>query len=171
MFENPDLSVESLPEAASLEWQPLAPRYVRRRQVEALVAVLVATVVGGGFQVLGPDVRFLMPLLWSAIGIALLAGIAWPVVAVPRKGYAIRERDLLYRTGVLWRAEHAIPFNRVQHVETGSKPLDRVFGLKSLHLHTAGASGSDLQIHGLPADVAERLRRFVLEQAGVDVDG
>lgn len=170
MFENAELSVDALPAAASLEWQPLDPRFARRLQVEALITVLIVSVAATGFHVLGPDVPFLKPMLWTAIGIALLAGIGWPLVGVPRKGYAIRERDLLYRTGVLWRAEHAIPFNRVQHVETGSKPLDRAFGLKSLHLYTAGASGSDLHIHGLPADVAERLRRFVLEQAGVDVD-
>lgn len=171
MFENAEISVDALPQAAAVDWQPLDARYARRLQAEALVTTILVSAGALTLQVVRLEIGIPFVAVWTSIAVFTLAGLAWPPISVPRMGYAIRERDLIYRTGVLWRAEHAIPFNRVQHVETGSKPLDRAFGLKSLHLYTAGASGSDLRIHGLPADVAERLRRFVLEQAGVDVEG
>jgi membrane protein YdbS with pleckstrin-like domain len=95
----------------------------------------------------------------------LLGGIAWPAISVPRKGYAIRSHDVLYRSGVLWRSVAAIPLTRVQHVETSHTPLDRRFRLATLKLYTAGGAGGDLKIPGMPADVAERMRVFLLEKA------
>lgn len=170
MFENAEISVEELPQAAALDWRTLDSRYARRLQVQALLTTMA---VSGGILALALlplDVDLPFALAWAVIAAGAVAGLAWPPISVPRKGYAIRERDFVYRSGVFWLAEHAVPFNRVQHVETGSTPLDRAFGLATLHLYTAGGSGSDLHIHGLPADVAERLRLFVLEHAGVNVE-
>ena len=91
---------------------------------------------------------------------------AWPLISVPKKGYAVRDKDILYKSGVFWRTVTAIPFNRIQHVEKSSTPLDRKFNLASLQLFTAGGSGGDLQIHGLPARAAEKLRVFILDKIG-----
>ncbi len=171
MFENAEINVEELPQAAALDWHKLDSRYARRLQTQALLTAVIVSAGVLALAIVPLDVDLPFALAWAVIATVTIAGLAWPPISVPCKGYAVRERDFVYRSGVLWLTESAIPFNRVQHVETSSKPLDRAFGLASLHLYTAGGSGSDLHIHGLPADVAERLRLFVLEQAGVDVDG
>lgn len=167
MFENPEVAPENLPTADEVEWQTLDPRYVRRLQVEALITALV---IFGGLLVVGIlplPIKDVMSIGLAAgiAGLILLRGLAWPAVSVPKKGYAIRSRDILYRSGVLWRSVAAMPFNRVQHVETSHTPLDRRFRLATLKLYTAGGAGGDLKIHGMPADVAERMRVFLLEQA------
>jgi len=64
----------------------------------------------------------------------------------------------------------AIPFNRIQHVETSSDPLDRKFDLATLQLFTAGGSSGDLKIDGLGKDVAEQLRAFILKKVGAFVE-
>ena len=85
-------------------------------------------------------------------------------------GFAVRDKDILYKSGVFWHTVTAIPFNRVQHVEKSSTPLDRRFDIATLQLFTAGGSGGDLKIHGLSARVAEKLRTFVLEKVGSIVE-
>lgn len=164
MFENPEVVPENLPTAEDVEWQALAPRYIRRLQVESFLTALAIFAGLLVLEVLPFPVKDVMSIGLAAIvaGLILLRGLAWPVVSVPRKGYAIRSHDILYRSGVLWRSVAAIPFNRVQHVETSHTPLDRGFGLATLKLYTAGG---DLKIHGMPADVAERMRVFLLERA------
>jgi len=173
MFENPEVAPENLPAAEEVEWQALDPRYVRRLQLES---VLTALAIFGGLlvvRILPFPLRDVMSIGLAAgiVGVILLSGLAWPAVSVPRKGYAIRSRDILYRSGVLWRSVAAIPFNRVQHVETSHTPLDRRFRVATLKLYTAGGAGGDLKVHGMPADVAERMRVFLLEQASAAASG
>lgn len=171
MFENAEITVAELPAVADLEWRRLGVRYARKLQVQTLLAAGVAAAVALLTLALPLDVAIPYGLVWTMIAAWTVWGLAWPLVSVPRMGWAMRQLDLVYRSGVLWRSEAAVPFNRVQHAETASTPLDRAFGLATLHLYTAGGSASDLQIHGLPADVAGKLRLFVLERAGADVEG
>lgn len=172
MFENPEIALDELPAAHDLGWQRLDSRYVRRLQVQALLTTIIAAIAALVFQLmpLPIDKRWLAGLAWLLVIIVGLSGLLWPLVAVPRKGFAIREKDILYRSGVLWRTVTAVPFNRVQHVETSSTPLDRRFAQATLQLFTAGGSGGDLKIYGMPADVAESLRLFILEKAGASVE-
>lgn len=172
MFENSEISLEHLPTADNLEWQPLDRRFVRRLQITGLInaAIVAAAVLVFQFVQSRVGSDFPAGVAWIAVIVALVWGLAWPSISVPRKGYAIRDKDVVYRTGVIWQTVTAIPFNRVQHVETGSTPLDRRFRLATLQLYTAGSSGGDLKIHGLPAAIAERLRVFVLGKAGAAVE-
>ena len=95
---------------------------------------------------------------------------SWPLISVPRKGYAVREHDVVYKSGVFWRTVTAIPFNRIQHVEKSSTPLDRRFQIAVLQLFTAGGAGGDLKIHGLSAKTAEKLRFYIVEKTGSSVE-
>jgi membrane protein YdbS with pleckstrin-like domain len=94
----------------------------------------------------------------------------WPMISVPRRAYAVRDKDIIYKSGVFWHTVTAIPFNRIQHVEKSSTPLDRRFSIATLQLFTAGGAGGDLKIHGLPADTAEDLRVFILGKVGASVE-
>lgn len=168
MFANPEVPPESLPSAENLDWHPLHPRFVRCLQAGALlrIAVLAAAAAVLHFFATsadaGPLVRAatgLLPILWAAVAVLSAWALIWPMIAVPRRGYVVREKDLLHRSGVLWRSVKAVPFNRVQHTRTDSGPLDRRFGLANLSVFPAGAGGH--KIRGLGADTAEELRVYV----------
>lgn len=80
-----------------------------------------------------------------------------PVLRYRRWRYALRAHDLWIRQGVLWVTISVIPFARLQFVDTRQGPLDRLFGLSQLVVHTA-ALGTSGQLPGLDAEEAERLR-------------
>lgn len=172
MFENPEIAPDGLPAVDDVEWRPLAASYIRRLQVQSLITTIAASLGVLVLQVAPLPIgqRWLFGLAWLLIVVGGVSGLWWPLVSVARKGYAIRDKDMLYRSGVFWRTITAIPFNRVQHVETSSTPLDRHFKLAALQLFTAGGSAGDLKIHGMPADVAESLRLFILEKAGASIE-
>ncbi len=81
-----------------------------------------------------------------------------------------RDKDIVFKSGVIWRSVTAIPFNRIQHVETSSTPLDRRFGLANLQIFTAGGSGGDLRISGLGSGAAEQLRIYILDKVGASIE-
>lgn len=168
MFTNPQIPPDALPNAEEVDWQPLHSRFARRLQIGVFLRALVFAGIGAAVHYMvaaGPMAILLraapwMPLIaWGAFAALSLRALVWPAVAVPRRGYAVRERDILYRSGVLWRSVRAVPFNRVQHTKTDSTPLDRRFGLANLSVFPAG--GGAHKIRGLGRDTAERLRAHV----------
>ena len=168
MFANPEIRPESLPGAEDLDWQPLHPRFVRRLQTGALLRIAVLAVAAAAIHIFatsedaGPVIRAVagvLPAMWAVVAVLSAWALIWPMIAVPRRGYVVREKDLLHRSGVLWRSVKAVPFNRVQHTRTDSGPLDRRFGLANLSVFPAGAGGH--KIRGLGADTAEELRVYV----------
>ena len=170
MFRNPEITLDDLPAVQSLDWHSMHPRYARRLQAERLMIVLVALV--GSFlapifvgDALAPSVP-----LWALVILFAVPFLGWPLIAVPRRGYAVRDKDIVFKAGVLWRSVTAVPFNRVQHVETSNTPLDRRFGLANLQIFTAGGSGGDLSIAGLGADTAEQLRVYILDKVGASIE-
>ncbi|MGI9261554.1 MAG: PH domain-containing protein [Woeseiaceae bacterium] len=176
MFENAEVAVEELPQVETVEWQGMDPKFVRRKLTDSAISLLFTVVIIGGLQTIftlantddNPDVSF--SWLWIIAVVVAIPFIAWPFISVPKIGYAVRERDIIYKSGVFWHTVTAVPFNRIQHVEKSSTPLDRRFNIATLQLFTAGGSGGDLKIHGLPAKAAEKLRFFILEKIGASVE-
>ena len=176
MFENPQISQDDLPQAESVSWLAMDEKYLRRLLTQAAIAVIAVTLGIGSLQIVfsvafadyNLDVSF--GWLWLLVPFLAIPLIVWPLISVPRKGYAVRANDIVYRSGVFWQTVTAIPFNRIQHVEKSSTPLDRRFEIATLQLFTAGGSGGDLKIHGLAADLAEQLRIFLLERIGAAVE-
>jgi hypothetical protein len=170
MFQNPEIAIDDLPDMADLDWQSLHPRFVRRMQVQHGLVALVPLVGATVFTVLLPAPLLVTVLLWVLVVSFAIAFFTWPGISIPRQGYTVRDKDIVFKKGVVWRSVTAIPYNRIQHVETSSTPLDRKFGIAALQLFTAGGSGGDLKIHGVGADVAEQLRVYVLNKVGASIE-
>jgi len=172
MFENAEVSLEALPHADTVEWQAMDPKFVRRKIAEGAIGLVfvVAAVVTLQtiFGAVGNEAS--TAWLWLFVVVYGISSLTWPFLSVPRQGYAMRDKDIVYKSGVFWRTVTAIPFNRIQHVEKSSTPLDRRFNIATLQLFTAGGSGGDLRIHGLSAETAESLRTFILNKVGSSIE-
>ena len=170
MFQNPKIALDELPDTDDLEWERLHPLYARSIRV---LAIVILTIIGIAISALGfvPNIPLTpFAILYSLLVIVTVISMLWPTFSVPRRGYVLRDKDILFRKGVIWRSETAVPFNRIQHVETSNTPLDRKFGLATLQIFTAGGSSGDLKINGLGYDIAEQLRVFILDKAGTSIE-
>ena len=170
MFENPEIPLEALPNLESPAWERLHPRYVRCLQLQLLLGALIPFIPATIVSIFAPGPVFVKVLMWLIVlGVAAIL-LTWPVIAVPRRGYVVRGKDIIFRSGVVFRSVTAVPYNRIQHVETSSTPFDRKYGLASLQIFTAGGTGGDLKIGGLAKDVAEKLRLYILDKAGASIE-
>ena len=91
--------------------------------------------------------------------VVVLAAVGWVQVGRNARwwAYAERDEDLYVRHGVMFRRLVVVPYGRMQYVDVQSGPLEQVFRIASVHLHTA-SPGTSARIPGLPADEAARLR-------------
>jgi len=95
----------------------------------------------------------------AVLAIALCSGAAWWFVRnrFQAWGYLERDEDLEVRRGVMVQRLSVVPYGRMQFVEITTGPVERLFGLATVKLHTAAAA-SDARIPGLHPDEAARLR-------------
>jgi len=133
----------------------LSPRFWIARQVviaAVIVPLLAAAVV----------VALLAPALYTSLLIVAavaLGGLIWLVERGRYRawGYAEREDDLIVHRGLLFRRTSVVPYGRMQFIDVTAGPVDRIFGLASVQLHTAAAA-TDARIPGLLRRDAEQLR-------------
>ena len=163
-FVNLQISMNDLPIAAELDMEPMADAYEREVKVQQLIIwspLLVLSFIP--FLLL----QFLFLLLIPAFVLLLAAIISRLVIRKSQvKGIAVREHDIAYRSGLYWRKTVMLAFDRVQHVEVSSGPLQRKFGLATVKFFTAGGSSVDLQVDGLTRERAEQIRAYILARSG-----
>jgi len=140
------------------QWRTPSRRLLRLRRWEVAVpavavAVVVALAGGRSSWALG-----------FAGGVLVAGAIVWVVVGRRYQswGYAERDDDLLVRRGVLFARLSVVPYGRMQFIDVTAGPLERVFGLATVRLHTAAAA-TDARIPGLEREEAGRLRDRLAE--------
>jgi uncharacterized protein len=126
---------------------------LKLRRLEVGGSALIATVL---LAILVPPEFAVIPLV--------LGAVAWVVVGRRYRswGYGEREDDLLVRRGVMFFRLSVVPYGRMQFIDVQAGPLERVFGLATVRLHTAAAA-TDARIPGLERDEAARLRDRLAE--------
>jgi membrane protein YdbS with pleckstrin-like domain len=99
----------------------------------------------------------MVPLVAGGLALLILLRIGFVLRGIRSWGYAERADDLLVRHGLLFRRLSVVPYGRMQFVDVTAGPLERLFGLATVQLHTAAAA-SDARIPGLAPEEAARLR-------------
>ncbi|ELY97059.1 MULTISPECIES: PH domain-containing protein [Natrialba] len=90
------------------------------------------------------------------VGIAL--GLAYAVRLYQVWQFELQPDALYLERGVITFVETAVPFVRVQHVDTQFGPIERALGLSSVVVYTAGSRNADVRIPGLTPDRARELQ-------------
>lgn len=85
-------------------------------------------------------------------------------ISFKRRGYAIRTKDVVYKSGVIAESTTIVPLNRIQHIELNEGFWARFFKLASLQIFTAGGQTGHLKIAGIPIDEAKSIRDLLLQK-------
>jgi membrane protein YdbS with pleckstrin-like domain len=142
--------------AASPGWTPLSPTLMKMRLTEiGVVTAVIAVIVGSVALALASAAV----ALGAVVATALCGVGAWWFVHNRFRawGYLERAEDLEVRRGVMVQRLSVVPYGRMQFVEITTGPVERLFGLATVKLHTAAAA-SDARIPGLDPVEAARLR-------------
>jgi uncharacterized protein len=106
-------------------------------------------------------------LLLGALCLAVVAlAAAVPPLSWARWRYGYLGDLLLMRYGILFVEERAVPVRRMQHVDLVRGPIERLFGLATLVVFTAGNEGSAFRVPGLRVARAQELRDRIVEARG-----
>lgn len=83
---------------------------------------------------------------------------------IGRRGYAVREKDILYRSGIIAISTTIVPFSRIQHIALDEGLFSRMYHLGQLRIFTAGGSTGSLHIPGIEIDQARQIKEILMKQ-------
>ncbi|HYH12533.1 MAG TPA: PH domain-containing protein [Thermomicrobiales bacterium] len=72
--------------------------------------------------------------------------------------YALADRELVVRSGIVQKQERAVPYGRIQAINVNEAPLERLVGIVRVKVETAAGGTGDIEIRAVPRDDAPRLR-------------
>jgi membrane protein YdbS with pleckstrin-like domain len=115
--------------------------HVKALLTPALVLILAAGV--GGYLSSLPDShkKIWLGLIWGIAAILVLVYSLWPFLNWLTATYAVTDRRLLTRKGVLTRTGHDIPLARISDVSYEKGILDRILGCGTLIVSDASEQG------------------------------
>ena len=132
---------------------------MRRAEVGAFSVVLAALFGLLFWAARGPVAGLVSVLVVAVLGAAL----SWFLRRRFRAWrYQERNEDLIVARGVMVQRLSVVPYGRMQFVEVTAGPVERLFRLSTVKLHTAAAA-SDARIPGLERGEAARLRDRLTE--------
>jgi len=164
-FVNLQLAIDDLPTADDIEMEPMAVQY-RREVLTQQFFIWIPALIGSFLPFILTQRFFLLAIPVFVLLLGLFIG-SMMVRMSKVKGIALRENDIAYRSGLYWRKTVVLAFNRVQHVEVSSGPLQRRFDLATLKFFTAGGSSVDLKVDGLSMSRADQIRAYVLSKSEI----
>jgi membrane protein YdbS with pleckstrin-like domain len=138
-----------------------------------LSAVVFCALLVGGLAIVknqAPDWFVTTVVAASVIG-GMLVGwsLISPYLAYVRWRFFVDQQLMLMRYGIIFHEERTIPISRMQHVDLTRGPVERLFGLATLVVFTAGNEGSAFRLPGVAVDRAKQLRDQILAARGDDI--
>lgn len=145
--------------------QPLHPRVITLWRITSAIWWLFLTAAAVA-------VTFILeqPVWWAAP--VAVVGTAWSMSVPPFRyrhfAYRVSDVDLRVMRGWLWRSTSVVMHSRIQHVDSRQGPVERMLGLATVIVYTAGSVGAMVGIPGLAADAAQALRERLAAVSGMD---
>jgi len=173
-FCNENVAVSSLPEFQAQSLTPLHQHYyqanfVIRLCVTALLLVIAAGVKFQPFFTIEPGLDKLLLVLLIAITSIGSLSIIYGYFSDRAKGYAIRDLDITFASGVIFKKLVTQPLLRLQHIELKRGPVERKVGLATIQVFSAGGAMYTFELPGLTLEEATNLRQFILDHKDVSL--
>lgn len=164
-FVNNQVDVSALPRWEDVQFEGVARsyryviilNYVILAVILSLIAFLIVSVNNGE--------SVATTLLGAGLGIIVVLSLlcALHLWSYMRWGYALRQKDVLYRAGIFTRRVEIVPYRHIQHVQVKEGVLSRIFALVSIEVFTAG-SGKSIQIPGIPRGQSTQIQEFISDR-------
>jgi len=166
-FSNQQIDLSTLPNFESVDFTAVSRKYLQKMNIQTGIFMLVL------FVALGALWFFYLSMIKSVflLGLIILFFVFrfWNNYKIQKSlGFAIRERDMIYKRGYIFNKTTVIPFNRVQHASISRDIWDKLLGISSLKIFTAGGSGSDIGIPGLQPELALKLKEAIAVKISQD---
>ncbi len=163
-FTNETFDLNNLPRYQEIELSAPHPTYWRIIVINILI-FLAFVGIGLASLILFVEDFTLSP--YVVIGLYLTFSIFLFIIyraSFKKRGFALREKDIVYKSGIIAETTTIVPLNRIQHVALDEGLFSRMFKLGKLQIFTAGGQTGHLHIAGIEIEKAKRIKEMLLRK-------
>lgn len=163
-FTNDTLDIGDLPKYEEVPLNAVSKKYWNVVVINLIIFLLILAAGAAALLYFSIASR---PYIYAIIGgYAALSIILFLLYKtdIGRRGYAVREKDILYRSGIIAISITIIPFSRIQHIALDEGLFSRMYNLGQLRIFTAGGSTGSLHIPGIEIEQARQIKEILMKQ-------
>ncbi len=161
-FTNEIIDTKQLSRFEEVQLSALHPKYWYEILINTTVVFLVLGIILGVVWYKSDEFATSAIYFIIAYFVILIFSFLLKRIGFKKKGYAFRNHDVIYRSGIIATNTMVIPYNRVQHVALHEGFISRYFGLAKVEIFTAGGSASDIEISGIEKEEAENIKQLLM---------
>lgn len=161
MFKNNPISV--FPDITEILFNSIDKKYLKVLLLNVLLifsAILISLFTADYFNVF-KEINSFTYLFYVVFIVVFILINLFLYAGFKQRKYAVRDKDISYKSGVFIRKLTTVPFSRIQHIEVNEGVFSRFFKLASLSVFTAGDSSDDLVIKGITKETALQIKEFI----------
>ncbi|MBN9788815.1 hypothetical protein DMP17_09430 [Pseudonocardia sp. TMWB2A] len=147
---------------------PLAPGYRTVIRIQMILTFLPLAVGASVLAFFFDDLPWRGPLLGAFVGLLLAGVLLLPARRFARWGYQLDAERLRVVRGYWFHVDTIVPFVRVQHIDVSQGPVERLCGVSTLTVHTAGTLNSVVDLPGLDPERAAAMRDAIRDRIRSD---
>lgn len=163
-FQNEPLDVFKLPQFETISLNKLSDKYINVLHINMLLIYFFVLMLAFAYFFVAEKMTEVPFNFWFIVMgyIFFILVHIYQFFYYKSKRYCMREKDVIYKSGIISETTTIVPFNKMQHIALNQGWISRVFKLANLQFFTAGGSSIDLSIPGLTFQEAERYRAYAL---------
>ncbi len=161
-FSNAQILEPQLPDYENVSLEPLNRKFLWSLFFSNAIFFILIIIVMSVLQIW--VVYFPKPLFFTIIGgfsLFFLTRLFFLFKTFQSRGYAIREHDLIYKSGVFQEVTTIVPIQNIQHLVFERTVLDKQWGLARLLCFTSGGNSADLILRGIEYEKLQRIQAFI----------
>ena len=163
-FTNETFDLDSLPKYQEIELTAPNPKYWNVIVINLSIILLF---VGVGLAAIYYFVDDDKPKsIYFIAGYIVFCALLFIIhrFSFKKRGYALREKDIVYKSGIIAETTTIVPLNRIQHIALDQGITSRSYGLATLQIFTAGGQTGHLHIAGIEIEKAKSIKEMLLRK-------
>lgn len=155
--------VPTFPDITKIDFIKINKKYLKviLLNISLYLLLLLIGLILWDFYFLSEQIPNLKIYLYLCLIVVFLFLYTVFIIGFSKRKYAVREKDISYKSGILFKKTTTVPYNRVQHIEIDQGPFSRIFKLAAISVYTAGDSSDDLKISGILKEDAIQIKEFI----------
>jgi len=162
-FTNDPIEIDQLPKYQDIKLNTPHPDYWKVIVICIFIFFLLCGIGLTALIFLNEQIKPYYMYIISAFILIIVLVLLLYRASFKKRGFVLREKDIIYKSGIIAETTSIIPLNRIQHVALNEGMLSRMYGLAMLQIYTAGSSGH-MNIAGIPIDQAKSIKEALLKK-------
>lgn len=158
--------MEDIPAITNVNFRKLERQYLQVDRIVFFISTFIFLCIGVAAFIIIDQIKVGWIITIAIVLFMVISIIRWlaDTFGYNYSGYALREKDVLYRSGWFIQKTRIVPLNKILHVSVQSGPLERRFNLASVSIFTAGSASADFTIKGITDKTANQIKDWLTEQ-------